>query len=110
MLNTLYPTNDALIISVNAPFSSRLDCCNSLFRSLSAYIVWKLQCVQNSLSRIAANTAKYSPLCKEAHWLPIEYRCKFKRAMLVYIFVQTAYITFMSELVNRFHSNIIPFQ
>ena len=76
-------------MAANALVGSQLDYCNSLFRGLSALDLRKLQCVQNSLARIVANTTKYShitPVRKALHWLPIKYRSIFKTAMLVYKF------------------------
>ena len=70
--------------------SSRLDYCNSLFRSLPSYNMRKLQTVQNSLARVVTKTTRYtyiSPVRKKLHWLPIEYRCVFKTALLVYKFL-----------------------
>ena len=77
-------------MAANALVGSRLDYCNSLFRSLSALDLRKLQCVQNSLARIVTNTTKYShitPVRKILHWLPIEQRSIFKTALLVYKFL-----------------------
>ena len=53
-------THEAALMAANALVGSRLDYCNSLFRRLSALDLRKLQCVQNSLARIVANTTKYS--------------------------------------------------
>ena len=67
-------THEATLMAANALVGSRLDYCNSLFRGLSALDLRKLQCVQNSLARIVANTTKYShitPVRKALHWLPI---------------------------------------
>ena len=69
-------THEAALMAANALVGSRLDYCNSLFRGLSALDLCKLQCVQNSLARIVANTTKYShitPVRKALHWLPIKY-------------------------------------
>ena len=74
-------------MAANALVGSRLDYCNSLFRSLSALDLCKLQCVQNNLARIVTNTTKYShitPVRKILHWLPIEQRSIFKTTLLVY--------------------------
>ena len=68
-----YLTREAALLAANALVGSRLDYCNSLFRSLSALGLRRLQCVQNSLARIVANTTKYShitPVRKSLHWLP----------------------------------------
>ena len=57
-------------MAANALVESRLGYCNSLFRSLSALDLHKLQCVQNSLARIVTNTTKYShitPVRKTLH-------------------------------------------
>ena len=83
-------THEATLMAVNALVGSRLDYCNSLFRGLSGLDLCKLQCVQNSLTRIVANTTKYShitPVRKALHWLLIKYRSIFKTAVLVYKFL-----------------------
>ena len=51
-----------------------VDYCNSLFRSLTALDLIKLQSVQNSLARITTNTIKYSHSThvRTLYWLPIE--------------------------------------
>ena len=82
-----YLTHPAALMAMNALVGSRLD---SLFRSLSALNLRKLQCVQNSLARIVTNTTKYSHITsvrKILHWLPIEHRSIFKTALLVYKFL-----------------------
>ena len=64
-----------------------LDYCNSLFRGLSAKDQQKLQCDQNSLDRIVANTIKYShitPVTKALNLLAIKYCSIIKTAGLVY--------------------------
>ena len=43
-----YLTDDAAVLVANALVSSRLDYCNSLFRSLSSFHMCKLQCIQNT--------------------------------------------------------------
>ena len=55
-----YLTREAALLAANALVGSRLDYCNSLFKSLSALDIRRLQCVQNSLARIVTNTTKYS--------------------------------------------------
>ena len=57
--------------------SSRLDYCNTLFRSLSSFHMHKLKCIQNTLGRIVTNCNRYSratPILKKLHWLPVEFR------------------------------------
>ena len=55
-----YLTDEAAILASNALVSSRLDYCNSLFRSLSSFNMSKLKCIQNTLGRIVTNCNRYS--------------------------------------------------
>ena len=57
--------------------SSRLDYCNSLFRSLSKFNLHRLQSIQNSAARIVTNLSKYTritPVLRKLHWLPVQFR------------------------------------
>ena len=86
-------THDASLLVANALVSSRLDYCNSLFRSLSKFNLRKLYCIQNSAARIVSNTSRYTsitPVLKK-HWLPVEHRSVFKTATLVYKFLHTGF-------------------
>ena len=80
-----YLTPEVAVLTANALFSSRLDCCNSLFRGLSGFNQHKLQSIQNTLAHIVTNHRKYAhvtPILKKLHWLPVKYRCIFKTATL----------------------------
>ena len=62
--------HDTSVLVANALVSSRLDYCNSLFRSLSKSNLCKLQCIQNSAARIVSNTSRYTsitPVLKNLH-------------------------------------------
>ena len=101
-----YLTRDAALLAANALVKSRLDYCNSLFRSLSALDLRRLQCVQNSLARIVANT-KYShitPVRKSLHWLPIKHRSIFKVALLVYKFLHSGHPKYFEPFLKPRHS------
>ena len=83
-------TQDAAVSVANAFVSSRLDYCNSLFRSLSKFNLHRLQSIQNSAARIVTNSSKYTritPVLKKLHWLPVQFRSEFKLATLVYKFI-----------------------
>ena len=100
-------THEAALMATNALVVSRLDYCNSLFRGLSVLDLRKLQCVQNSLARIVANTTKYSyitPVKKALHWLPIKYRSIFKTAMLVYKFLHSGNPKYFEPFLIPRHS------
>ena len=104
-----YLTHHAALKSANALVGSRLDHCNSLFRSFSALDLRKLQCVQNSLAGIVTNTTKYShitPVRKTLldHWLPIEHRSIFKTALLVNKFLHRAYPKYFAPFLKPRHS------
>ena len=91
-------------MAANALLGSRLDHCNSLFRSLSALDLRKLQCVQNSLARIVTNTTKYSnitPVRKILHWLPIDHRSIFKTALLVYKFLNCGHPKYFAPFLKH---------
>ena len=70
-------THESSVLVANALVSSRLDYCNSLFRSLVKFNLHKLQCIQNSAARIVSDTSRYTsitPVLKKLHWLPVEQR------------------------------------
>ena len=100
-------TCEAALLAANALVGSRLDYCNSLFRSLSALDLRRLQCVQNSLARIVANATKSShitPISRSLHWLPIMHRSVFKMALLVYKFLHSGHPKYFECFLKPRHS------
>ena len=90
-------------MAANVLVGSRHDYCNSLLRSLSALDLRKLQCVQNSLSRIVINNTKYShitPVRKILHWLPIDHHSIFKTALLMYKFLHCGYPKYFAPVLK----------
>ena len=88
--------------------SSRLDYCNSFFRSLSKFNLYKLQCIQNSAARIVSNTSRYAsltPVFKKLHWLPVEHRSVFKTATLVYKFLNTGFPKYFAPYISSYSSS-----
>ena len=66
---------------------SRLDYCNSLFCNMSHEYIDKLQLVQNHAARLIFRAKKrdhVKPLLFKLHWLPIEFRIKYKIAVLCF--------------------------
>ena len=87
-----YLTPKVAVLAANALVSSHLYYCNSLFRGLSCFNQYKLQIIQNTLTRIVTNHRKYThvtPILKQLHWLPVKYRCIFKTAILVHKFLHS---------------------
>ena len=85
----------------------RLEYHNSLFRSLTALDLRKLQCIQNSLARIVTNTTKYShvtPVRTTLHWLPIEHHSIFKSDLLVYKFLYSGYPNYFVPFLKPRHN------
>ena len=82
--NFLTSTATAIL---NSLISSRLDYCNSLINNIAKHDLSKLQRVQNCLARIVLRAPRFSPslpLLKQLHWLPVNYRIKFKLSTLTY--------------------------
>ena len=98
-------TIDIAVTVANALVSSRLDYCNSLFHSLSARDLKKLQCVQNSLARIITRTSMFShitPVLRSLHWLPIKHRIMFKTATIIYKFLHSNTPAYFSPHLTRY--------
>ena len=98
-----YLTDEAATVVANTLVSSRFDYCKSLFKSLSSLNMCKLQCIQNTLTRIVTDGNKYtwaSPILKRLHWLPVEFHCIFKTATLVYKFLHSSHHTYFHSLLS----------
>ena len=66
---------------------SRLDYCNSLLYGINWYLVSQLQRCQNNTARFVSLRRKYdhiTPVLKDLHWLPVEYRINYKILLLAY--------------------------
>ena len=78
------PTTEKMI---NSAVTSRLDYCNSLLYGINRYLVSQLQGCQNNAARIVSLRRKYdhiTPVLKDLHWLPVEYRINYKILLLAY--------------------------
>ena len=72
---------------MSALVMSRLDYCNALLASASQDQINRLQMVQNHAARVVMRKRirdHITPVLRELHWLPIEYRYKFKIATFAY--------------------------
>ena len=79
------PTTEKMINS--AAVTSRLDYCNSLLYGINGYLVSQIQRCQNNAARIVSFRRKYdhiTPVLKDLHWLPVEYRMNYKILLLAY--------------------------
>ena len=98
----------------NALVSSHLDCCNSLFRSLSSKNITRLQNIQKSLAHFVSDAFRFpvSPILKSLHWLTAKQRIIFKTLILIYKFLTIGkpkyfapYLSLYTSAVKTRHSN-----
>ena len=76
-----YLTTDATKSLVNTRVTSRLDYCNALLVGVPKTVLGKLQRVQNTAARLVCRSPRYdhiTPRLRELHWLPVQYRTKYK--------------------------------
>ena len=91
----------------NAFVSSRLDYCNSFFRSLSKFNLHRLQSIQNSAARIVINLSKYTRITlvlRKLHWLPVQFRSEFKLTTLVYMFIHTGFLKYFARYLSTYRT------
>ena len=100
-------TQDAAVSVANAFVSSRLDYCNSLFRSLSKFNLHRLQSIQNSAARIVTNSSRFTritPVLRKLHWLPVQFGSEFKLATLVYKFIHTGFPKYFAPYLSTYNN------
>ena len=95
-------TRDAAVSDSNVFVSSRLDHCNSLFRSLSKVSLHRLQSIQNISARI--KYTRITLVLRKFHWLPIQFRSEFKLATLVYKFIHTGFPKYFAPHLSTYHT------
>ena len=91
----------------NALVSSRLDYCNTLFRSLSSPNATRLQYVQNALARFVTGACKFTHITsslKTLHWLPIRQGLIFKTLVLVYKYLTTGLSKYFAPYLSLYKS------
>ena len=72
---------------VNYLVTSHIDYCNSLLNGIPKTTMNKLQNVQNTATRLFTRTSHRShitPVLKDLHWLPIQYRIQFEILVITY--------------------------
>ena len=100
-------THDAAVSVANVLVNSRLDNCNSLFRSLSKFNLHRLQSIQNSAARIVTNSSKFTritPVLRKLHWLTVRFCSEFKQATLVYKFIHTGFPKYFAPYLSTYHN------
>ena len=82
-----YLNIDAARSLINAYVISRMDYGNALLAELPAYLIKKLQRVQNYAARVINRTGwrdSISRQLKDLHWLPVKQRIEYKVILTVY--------------------------
>jgi len=86
--------------------SSRLDYVNSILSGSPLKHTPRLQRAQHALARVVSqerSRARSAPLMQQLHWLPIEWRIRFKLATLTYKALQTGRPPYLADLI-QFHT------
>lgn len=87
---------------IHAFVSSRLDYCNSLFAGCPSTSINILQLVQNSAARILTGTRRrehITPVLRSLHWLPVEFRIRFKILLLTYKCLKDLAPVYLQDLI-----------
>jgi len=82
---------------------SKLDYCNSLYYSLPAYQIDRIQLIQNCLARTVCRTSKFShitPTLRSLHWLKVRERMEYKILSLTYNALQYHQPSYLTECLT----------
>src|ERR1043165_8838636 len=85
--------------------SSRLDYARSVFVGLSDRDLNRLQRIQNSLARVVLRVplrTSSSVLLHQLHWLPVDFKIKFKLACLTYKALNTSTPPYLHSLLTPY--------
>ena len=99
-----YLTDSACVSLVHALFTSKLDLNNTLLTGLPKYQIKRLQLLQNTAARIITKSARYchiTPILSDLHWLPIEFRIKFKLAVTVFKCLHNMAPKYLCDIVSK---------
>ena len=80
-------TENAAKTLVHTLVTPRIDYCNVVLYGLPKRQLQKIQQVQNTAARIVTKTPRrnhITPVLRELHWLPVEYRIQFKLLVHTY--------------------------
>ena len=83
--------------------SSKLDYCISILYNITNREINKLQSVQKCLARVVTRSPRFcsvTPLFKSLHWLPAQFRIKYKICTLTYKVMHTCQPVYLHNLLK----------
>ena len=93
---------------IHAFVTSRIDYCNSVLAGCPKSSLKTLQLVQNTAARILTGTKRQehiTPVLSSLHWLPVEYRIKFKVLLLTYKAITGCAPYYLTEIIAPYQPN-----
>ena len=90
---------------VYSVLSAKLDYCNALLNGLPNTQLRLLQRAQNAAARLITRSKKFdhiSPILKQLHWLPVNYRIQFKILLLTYKAINGLAPPYIAELIEQY--------
>ena len=87
---------------------SKLDYANAILYGLPDNVVKQLQHVQNDAAKVIFQKRKYdhvTPILKELHWLPVQFRIKFKILTYVFRCVNGSTPEYLQDLIQLYVPN-----
>ena len=91
-----------------------VDYCNSLLFGATATVARKLQAVLNASARYIGELRRFDHISlvlkDELHWLPVEYRIRYKLALLVYKCLHAAGPTYLPEHCTSLSETTLHYQ
>jgi len=100
-----YITDDACKTLVHALVTSRLDYANALLNSVPQCQLLRLRHVQHCAARLITRTPRrdhMTPVLKELHWLPAEYRPQYKVLLLTYKALHGAAPPYIRDMIREY--------
>ena len=88
---------------IHAFVTSQPDYSNGLLFGMSAASLRKLQRVQNTAVHILTGSRKYdhiTPVLRQFHWLPVEYRVQYKILLVTYRALQGQAPSYIKDLLQ----------
>ena len=97
-------SSQTMNILVHSFIHSHLDYCNSLLFGIPRYLVHKLQRLQCSAAKLVVDCYDFDTpsisIVRSLHWLPVEFRIKFKMLLFVYKCLHGMAPSYLAELIT----------